>query len=972
LIPLKSASDKTKEYNALFERLKNLDVNIFLEELKKNEAAIARLEENLAAADKNINAENGFIAESEARLENFKQNSKTLETEKDDANFELAELRSQIEQADNDVKLLAEKNLYIEKELARLAREIEKNKSDDSLIAELKRDLGEKKERLSRFKSEMDGARDELERFNLRIKEREAEFENLNAALVELLKKESAEKIDLKNLAQNYAKLESQKEELNNKAAENKAAVAALEKQIARIESEIGAINIKETQNAVEILNVQKAEKESALNDARQKRFELNVKLRDAVSKRDVLEDLKKNYEGFSQSVKATLKENLPGIRGAVGELAEVPQKYERAIEIALGAYAQNIVADTEEDAKRAIEFLKKTNAGRAAFLPLSTIRSRRAAPVKGEGVEGLACDLAKFDPLYKNIFENILGRVVICDSLDRAISLNRKFKNEFRLVTLEGDAINIGGSMAGGSYKSDRLNIFGRGRQLSELNLLADELKSRLGSAFSAEEKLSDEFNKIINALENKKSILKIDSEQINKLNQSLALAGENLKNLLAVKNEIETRDKILIAELISANGAITEKEIEIENFALQISEAKNNIENFQSATRENKSEEDEKTRRLTDLKIEIGRLEAQTEEAERNLKKSYADKSKAEKRMRDCEIEIEKQKNLIINNANTISEKKSAKDALFKSQADKGENLKEILAKTGDVLLKIETEEQSIKSRLETVSKLEQEKTRAAGRKEQTEAERAKLFGEMWEKYEVTRQSALEFPALGSDLNKLRAEAGEIKTNIRELGAVNPAALEEYARAKEKFDFLSEQREDILLAEKKLISLIRELTQMMETQFTEKLAEISDNFNFVFREMFDGGKAYLKLKDGEILESDIEIIAQPPGKNLAGMNLLSGGERALTAIALLFGILKMKPSPFCVLDEIEAALDDANIKRYADFIKKLSSEIQFIIITHRKGAMEAADVLYGVTMEERGVSKIISVDLREARQAL
>lgn len=595
-------------------------------------------------------------------------------------------------------------------------------------------------------------------------------------------------------------------------------------------------------------------------------------KFHGAKSKLKLLVEMEQEREGYFNSVKAVLSKKDSdsvfgkGILGTVGELLSVPQKYEQAISVTLGVAAQNIITTNQLDAQRAISYLKEQKAGRATFLPISSMRPRNTTSemdrfLQEAGVIGIAKDLVSFDAVFMPVFSYLLGNIFVVESLPRAIELSKKYRQAYRLVTLEGDQLSPGGAMTGGSIGRQSSDLISRSRQITDLREQVAVLQKE---AYS----LDEELQKI-------KDKQKINADQTADFTERKINLGLKTQALQSTQNNIKQSNQEL--DLIKAQKVELEAELaELAGAAGEVSILRGQLE--------------DKQREVADTETRIS-----------NMRKSIA------------KIEI------------------------------------------------------SQKEYMEAIAALSREGARLETRHEQLESESRRLHDEVWENYNITYNSAKALYNSEYNIAFLRKEEKRLRSEIAELGAVNVGAVEAYKNVHERHKFLSSQRDDILKAEEQLHEVIAELTKQMEQQFSSQFKVMAKHFQDVFKEVFGGGKAELIMSDPDhVLESGIEITAQPPGKKLQNLSLLSGGERALTAISLLFGILRMKPSPFCILDEIESALDDANVIRFAKFLKLHAVDTQFIVVTHRKGTMESADTLYGVTMQEMGISKLVSVDFR------
>ncbi|MCL2456848.1 MAG: chromosome segregation protein SMC, partial [Defluviitaleaceae bacterium] len=679
------------------------------------------------------------------------------------------------------------------------------------------------------------------------------------------------------------------------------------------------------------------------------------------------ISNLEAQREGYHRSVKSVLEQKFDGICGAVGELIGVEREFETAIETALGGAAQNIITQNEEHAKIAIEFLKNTKSGRATFLPLSAVKGKKidARDLKNDaGFIGIAADLATCDEIFAPVIAFLLGDVVVVDDLENALAIHKKYDYSHKIVTKSGERLSPGGAITGGSTTRQNAGIIGRARQLELLKNEVDALQKKFDVLTVKQVALGEKRAKTRESITFVRE--KINSQQIEQqsLRKKLIDAEEIIEILRQNALNFSDENEKLMSQLASTNAAIRTAKAELTQNELFFENARANLENYQKEIEQNRREHTEEADVITELRVEISRREDRILHATQNI-------TRFEKEIITHKEEIQKILGEISSNDSAIKNLRksaelnateleriqinlqSARDELTQSEQEKNS--------FEDEISKIEAAE---REKIDAISLMEREIARLEAKKENLDTSSHRLHNEIWEEYGLTLHTAHNFRL--DDLKNLHKRGQQLKFELSQMQNVNIGANESYKSIRERHEFLSAQRDDILGAEAELFELISKLTAQMETQFAEKFEEIAAHFQIVFKEMFEGGKAGLRLLDKEnLLESGIEIIAQPPGKSLQNLMLLSGGERALTAIALLFAILRMKPSPFCVLDEIESALDDANVTRFANYLKLYAKGTQFIIITHRKGTMEAADNLYGVTMEEKGISKLVSVTL-------
>lgn len=981
--PLERQSEKAREYLRLKEHLKQAETAAFCKDAERIGSQLEKLEQDEAAAKEQMA---DSLAKSNAERENavaLREKSEELDSLLQQQNEEMTELRGEMEKTEGEIRLREEQRQNdaanrsrIEAEMAEKARKQAENEAEQELC----------RSRMAGLRLEMDRRQEELDK----LEEKYASLStalNRNETKAESFKDEIFEQIRIGTEAkgeiskreamreQFFARKEqllAEKEHTESRLHQHEVHLQALEKQetdrkehIRYLEQELDALEKDRTHAAQER---QKAE--TSLSGQEKRISEIRSRL-------SLLMEMEREHEGFFNSVKSLLNlqdKEKRGICGAVGQLLKVEEEYETAIEAALGGALQNVVTETEEDAKEAIQYLKKHNLGRATFLPVTAIKGR---PLEGKnaimaevGVIGTAYDLVTFDEKYRQIALNLLGRIIVVQNLDKAVQLAKKYRHQYKLVTLEGDILNPGGAMTGGSAQKKALHVFGRSREIRNLR---EALQTAGNEASMLRERLllaNEDLQEIEEETVQKKM-------ELQKVMVTLSSGSGEKEKTLADKKEAEEKLSLLELEETQLTEQLEGTEREIASFRATaeksekaMADANAQLASFQSSLTGDKEERDALMEEITQKKIELsanGQNICSVEETLLRLQEENAALVKEQKKAaeqaefyeRNTDLRAEQQEELKQKAAALYQQAEALQERLNETGAEK--------AQTAEAAAKAEATASEWK---ETAGKLENELVRISTRKEKLDEEKQRITTQMWEEYEMTLRMAQEYAAsLPEDGEKRPVK--EWKSMIRALGDVNVGAIEQYKEVKERYEFLTAQRKDILEAEEKLRQIIEELSVLMEKQFREQFAVISENFSKVFQEMFGGGKAYLKLTDTEhVLESPIEIVAQPPGKNLQNMQLLSGGERALTAIAILFSILKMKPSPFCILDEIEAALDDANVSRYAQYLKRFSEETQFIVITHRKGTMEYADVLYGVTMQEKGISKLISVDFSDAQK--
>ena len=687
------------------------------------------------------------------------------------------------------------------------------------------------------------------------------------------------------------------------------------------------------------------------------------------------LEDTEKKLAKESEKITKYRKEFAKKLQGeiekALSELDMPKVKFEVAIEAALGSAMQNIVTPTEEDAKALIEYLRRHDLGRATFLPISAVKGRtlegnESNVIKMEGSFGLASDLITYDGIYSEVVKSLLGRTVIVDDLDTGISIQRKTGHSLKVVTLKGDVMNTGGSMSGGSLRQKTTSILGREREIEQLNTVIKETNGEIARINGIVENFDAKYNQFEVEVKQK-------DDELHALDIKFAHDIEKLNKLKADFESVESSENEIKLENEQLNDTLKEIETELENintlegdFENSNTEKGESISARQIEYNKKQLEREKLFQKLTDARVECAGLEKELDAMINNanrLGELIENLNQAKVKILAEGVSLEKQ---------LEEAKKEKEESILKTGAMQGD-LQKIQEKEKEEEANREKINAQLKENEEKRRRFEQEIYEAGERRHKVELQQTKVDNELqylenriWEEYELTQATAEEFRDPEFKVTGAQTEINRLKKSISALGNVNVNAIDEYVETKERFDDLSSQRDDLVKAENDLRQIIEELIKKMDKQFKEQFELINKHFAKTFSELFGGGKAELKLQDGETsLDADIEIVAQPPGKSLQLLSLLSGGERALTAIAILFAMLKLKPTPFCILDEIEAALDEANVGNFATYLRKFSKDTQFIVITHRKPTMEEADSLYGVAMEEKGISKIVSVKL-------
>ncbi len=978
--PLEQQSIVAKEYLKLRDELKILDVNLFLMENEKFQESKKQVEDKLTIAQDTLSAAN-------LNYENTKEEYDKLEVQIEQCNNELeldrnslSECRLEKEKHESEIKVLNEQilavkqnDLHYQSRIQAIHNDIQSKKEEQDKYINEKHDIDSK---INLLEEEQTTVSEALEKIRSNISNYRKQIEECNGEIFDFLSENSSIKTNLQRYETILEQNNIKKVELNRKLLQNKSeeilidlAIKEQEEKLTLISNEIIELNrdnekvdasIAMIQGEIDRLSIQIGEKQQVYHGER--------------SRLESLKNLTERYEGYGNSIRKVMerKDSETGIIGVVADIIKVNSKYEIAIETTLGGNIQNIVTDNESTAKRLIEYLKKNKFGRATFLPLSSISGKESNNqdnlLKEEGVIGLASKLVETDPKFHDLMRYLLGRSIVVDHIDHALLLAKKYNYSLRIVTLDGELLSPGGSMSGGAYKNTS-NLLGRRREIEELENRVLEIENLVATLNSEKETKKIEKTNARQQLENNNIKLQqvyLDQNTVKlNLSQELKKKQEDLATFNEFTNEI--------------------KEIEIQSRELNINIDKLHLslQMNETKSKENEAKIEEITRLLelvileeqkfnengASIRIDFSAIEQKNQNTIENIKrikrdfeKLYEEEAVLNTGKKDASAQVQEKMEQIQNTEIAIEKYKQLATELE-------DKIKELNLSKDDITKSHKNFFQKREQLSKEMNELDKECFRLSNQLEKLAEQCDEKISYMWEEYELTYSTALELKLDTIDnLVQTKKNITEIKSKMKNLGDVNINAIEDFKNMSERYIFLKTQRDDLLKAEETLLGIIKELDNEMRKQFEEKFQAIRQQFDVVFKELFGGGKATLELTVGEdILEAGIIITSQPPGKKLQNMMQLSGGEKALTAISLLFAIQNLKPSPFCLLDEIEAALDDANVKRYAKYLHKLTKDTQFIIITHRRGTMAAADILYGITMQEKGVSTLVSVNLIE-----
>lgn len=980
LSPLEKQSAVAKIYLKLKEELKSLEVNQFLKEYEKLRLSGEQLEEKLSIATADLERakdEYENTKEEYIRLEQQLEECDTI-IEEDKNNYN--ELKLKIEKSEGEIKVLQEQissllqnDEYIQKRIHTNNRDLKAKKEEENDYMKEKASIDEK---LSAMDDLLSTALNELNFIKENIQKYTKEIEECNNGIYEHLNINSGIKSNMQRYETMLEQNNIRKAELNQRILKNKTEENQYEETIKEDEDALKNISEAILKNTKESSEIEKflTDIQIKIDTVSTGYNEVHSKFLSEKSRLESLMNLTERYEGYGISIKKVMERKavMSGIIGVVADIIKVEKNYETAIETALGGTIQNIVTDNEVTAKELIAYLKQNKFGRATFLPLTNISSGSGFSndkvLKEQGVLGIASSLVEADVKYNSLIDYLLGKIIVVDHIDHATAIAKKYHYSLRIVTLEGELLTPGGSISGGAYKNSS-NLLGRRREIEEMEELVSSLQSKSEEFLKKKEEYKEakakhrtdlESLKLLlqkNFLEQNTAKMNLDREKAKKA-EALATYQEYLKEL----QEIELQAKDLKDNLYKLNETLSQN-------AIQNKEKEVMIEELSKLLETERVKEQTAGEKASQLRLELSSLEQSNQFLLENVKRTKREIDKLFEEEAALKADILKA-------SKAVEEKKLIISQTFDEIQRYQQSLSELEAK-----IKTKTTEKehitaihkSFFSKREELSnrmnELDKECFRLNGQKEKLSEQADQQISYMWEEYELTYSTALNYP-MDEEISLTQAKKmiSEIKVKIKELGDVNVNAIEDYKNLSERYEFLTGQREDLIKAEEALLQIIHELDTEMRIQFAEKFKAINEQFDIVFKELFGGGKADLELTENEdILEAGIRINAQPPGKKLQNMMQLSGGEKALTAISLLFAIQNLKPSPFCLLDEIEAALDDSNVKRFAKYLHKLTKDTQFIVITHRRGTMASADILYGITMQEKGVSTLVSVSLIE-----
>lgn len=978
--PLKKQSETAKEYLHLRDELKKIDVNMFLSEYEILHKDITEVEGNLeiVSSDLEIN---------QKKFQETKEEYERMEQQLEQRNLVLEQNRSQIgekkikkEQLEGEVKVCKEQILSVrqneehyQERLESISKDIKKKQEEkDKYIEEesgLFQGIHDMEQRKTDMENQLGTCRQEIETIGEKIDE-------CNHEIINSLNKNSNIKAKLEKYSTMLEQSNVKKAELTQKILKSKTEESICINILTTEEKNLQGFAevITEKKGQAEKLTAKQSDLRQQLEKLREVMNQQQQSFHREKSRVEALRNMTERYDGYGQSIRRVMeqKEKNPGIIGVVADIIKVKKEYETAIEIALGGSIQNIVTDNENTAKNLIQFLKKNHFGRATFLPLSTVGTRSISKnmdvLKEEGVLGFANSLITADKRFNGLVEYLLGRIVVIDHIDHAIAVSRKYKNSLRIVTLEGELLSPGGSMSGGAFKNSS-NLLSRHREIEDSENALQKLEKQLETdkkQLQGKQEEQLEVQKALQDIQDKLQELYI-GQNTSKLKYDQA--KEESENIALQYRLIHKENSNMEGESQQLNQTIRELQDQIDENIKSSDAMEEQIGRYNKKLEEKKKEEEQLRERVSQATIEFSSIENKKEYLKLNRERVESEIKELSKEYANIEQSLEDWKKQILKKEQDIVAYKEELEIMegeikdLTGYVEKLSEEKEEIVQSNKRLLKIREELSTL------LGNLDKELFRLKNRREKIEEQLEAKINYMWEEYELTFNSASSLQMdLGMELSAMKKMVSDLKGRMKGLGDVNVNAIEDYRNVSQRYELLYAQHQDLIHSEEVLKGIVEELDIEMRKQFEEKFAQIKKQFDIVFKELFGGGKGTIEIaEDEDILEAGITIIAQPPGKKLQNMMQMSGGEKALTAISLLFAIQNLKPSPFCLLDEIEAALDDSNVKRYAQYLHKLTKDTQFIVITHRRGTMAAADILYGITMQEKGVSTLVSVNLIE-----
>ena len=983
--PLKKQSEKAQQILEYSEEIRGLEIALWLISLDKSQDNLKEQDEKISIARAQYDEAEQALAEIQSETEEIYQKNGELSAKADSLRAEISKLDSEIAEKRSSISVAENDILHHNENIERIKGEI--SRADDDL-SKLEQSISDKQEKITSLDAEITGKQkmyakvsEELNEINMDSSKSGDELQSLTSELSALTSQSADARVIDMTADTGIAELESRTEVLHQTVEEKTTVLNELVELQTKYDEDIKSANddIQSFENSIEGLSLKLSSKEKKRAELKAESEKLGLDLREHQRKIDFLENLERNLEGFSKSVKSVVNASkngkLKGICGPVSRVISVPSEYAVAIETALGAAMQNIVVENDNDAKQAIKYLKSTDGGRATFLPINTIKPRE---LKENGLDdcygfvGVAAELCSCDKKYSKILGSLLGKIVIADDLNSAAAIAKKYSYRFKVVTLDGQVVNAGGSMTGGS----QLRSTGMLSRQSEIKKLKSQTE-KLSKKAQGAQKQSEQVNREYAAIE---------------------------ADLLGYRADLSNKQQDLVrleAEKRACDHEINNTQAAVESAEQELGECADKIENLKEGQKDAKA-------KLAELNVKIAEIEDRVNSVTGNRAELTKKREELSVKLQNIRLEIvTAQKDIDALNSEIVFARNAGsgndkRKAMMLAQIEGIEKtIEEInadIASYQSDIESLENTQKSITEQIEAISSqrellekrgveirnVERDKNnerevsgrelaRLEERKINIQKDYDNIISKLWDEYELTKREAEKIAIEIEDNSKAQSRLNELKRSIKSLGTVNVSAIEEYKEVSERYEFMSAQVADVEKSKSEIEKLITNLTKQMKEVFVESFDQINNNFTRTFKELFGGGTASLSLSDPEnILTSGIDILVHPPGKIVVHLDALSGGEKALVAIALYFAIMKVRPAPFCVMDEIEAALDDVNVFRFASYLRRMTGKTQFILITHRRGTMEEADVLYGVTMQDEGISKLLELRSTEVAEKL
>ncbi len=988
--PMKKQAENAKAYLAFKDQLKDLEINAYIFQYENAKNVKDQINLKIKAILEELNLETARLEETNANYSQSMERLNQIDKEIENVHNEILRLTIEIEQQSGEIKVIRERinNLNVQKDKLNLDVLNANNAltKDNAELDFKKQKQIELEQKIGQLHLSYDEMSKEYISLVDELSEKEEEASSSQQKMFDAMDKLSDIKVNFSKYQAEKQMLEENLKDSSSRITEAKSSLKDKELEFKKLAESCKVLFDKKNETANIYAN-SKFKQDSLYSQMREienERHNINVKLQVYDNKKRMLEEMQNAFDGYQQAVKKLLldakkNENIRNkMMGALATLITVPQKYETAIEVALGNAVQNIVTFNEQGAKDLINYLKTNQYGRATFLPINSIKAKDLyyedkKVLSKTGVFGVASELISYSSDIDNVISNLLGTTIVVDNLDTAIDVSHSTELSYKIVTLEGDIINPAGSMTGGSRKQDTANLISREREIQTLSVEIQKFKAQLLQKNTSYEQMQKELEFLknnINQFLDDKNNAEIDFVKENEKYQQVKVALEDLKdeidNMDATNAHIQSRIDVITQEL----SGIDQLE---ENAKSSKAETSKYISEKQALFNELRQKREKLSEQMTLIKIDIAQTEAESSAVSEDLIRINLDIDKQSEILKNLNHEIE-----------VIDESISEGERIISSQFEKTENsekkqqldsvkqkqsaLDEDKQKTQSLIKELDIKKQELN---DSIAKITDKKYAEDMHLSKVDTELETMQEKIYEDYSLVYDTCLEFKRPDFDISVAMPEIYRIKKEIQKLGAVNINAIDDVKVLLERYEEKSAQVADLSKAENELTEIIKDLSTEMTTRFNTAFQKVSENFKVTFKELFGGGNARLELieaESGDPLEAGVDIVAEPPGKKLQNITLLSGGEKALTAIAILFSILKLRPMPFCLLDEIEAALDDSNVERFAQYLKRFSKVTQFIVITHRKPTMELADSLYGVTMEEKGVSRTVSVKLADA----